>query len=50
MSTYTVKQIAKAAGVSVRTLHHYHEIGLLAPRHMGAGLHSRLSYRFGANE
>jgi len=36
MSTYTVKQIAKSAGVSVRTLHHYHEIGLLVPRHMGA--------------
>jgi len=36
MSTYSVKQIAKAAGVSVRTLHHYHEIGLLVPRHIGA--------------
>ncbi len=36
MSQYTVKQIAKAAGVSVRTLHHYHEIGLLVPRNMGA--------------
>ena len=36
MSKYTVKQIARAAGVSVRTLHHYHEIGLLVPRHIGA--------------
>ncbi len=36
MSTYTVKQIAKAAMVSVRTLHYYHEIGLLLPRHTGA--------------
>lgn len=36
MSKYTVKQIAKLADVSVRTLHHYHEIGLLVPRHNGA--------------
>ncbi len=36
MSTYTVKQIAKLAGVSVRTLHHYHEAGLLVPRNIGA--------------
>ncbi len=36
MSKYTVKQIARAAGVSVRTLHHYHEIGLLVPSHIGA--------------
>lgn len=28
---YTVKQLADAAGVSVRTLHYYDEIGLLAP-------------------
>lgn len=28
---YTVKQLAKLAGVSVRTLHHYDQIGLLAP-------------------
>lgn len=29
--TYTVKQLAKIAGVSVRTLHYYDEIGLLKP-------------------
>jgi DNA-binding transcriptional MerR regulator len=29
---YTVGQVAKAAGVTVRTLHHYDEIGLLSPR------------------
>jgi MerR family transcriptional regulator, thiopeptide resistance regulator len=29
--SYTVGEVAKAAGVSVRTLHHYHHIGLLAP-------------------
>lgn len=29
--TYTVKQLAKLAGVSVRTLHYYDEIGLLKP-------------------
>ncbi len=27
----TVSQVARLAGVSVRTLHHYDEIGLLAP-------------------
>lgn len=32
----TVKQVAKAAGVSVRTLHHYDAIGLLAPAEIGA--------------
>jgi len=28
---YTVRQVAKMAGVSVRTLHHYDHIGLLSP-------------------
>lgn len=28
---HTVGQVARMAGVSVRTLHHYHEIGLLTP-------------------
>ncbi|HEX6930280.1 MAG TPA: MerR family transcriptional regulator [Gammaproteobacteria bacterium] len=32
MAEYTVKQLAELAGVSVRTLHHYDEINLLAPR------------------
>lgn len=32
----TVRQVAKAAGVSVRTLHHYHAVGLLKPDHVGA--------------
>lgn len=32
MTGYTVKQLAKLAGISVRTLHHYDEIGLLKPR------------------
>ena len=31
MGTYTVKQLARLSGVSVRTLHHYDEIGLLRP-------------------
>lgn len=31
MTAYTVKKLAKAAGVSVRTLHHYDRIGLLKP-------------------
>ena len=32
----TVRQVAKAAGISVRTLHHYDTIGLLKPEHIGA--------------
>ena len=31
----TVRQVAKAAGVSVRTLHHYDAVGLLKPDHVG---------------
>lgn len=30
--TYTVKQLSNLAGVSVRTLHYYDEIGLLKGR------------------
>lgn len=33
---YTVKQVAELAGVSVRTLHHYDQIGLLKPSQIGA--------------
>lgn len=36
MSVYTVKQMAKLSGVSVRALHHYDAIGLLRPRAVGA--------------
>jgi DNA-binding transcriptional MerR regulator len=32
----TVKQLAAISGVTVRALHHYDEIGLLAPAHVGA--------------
>ncbi|QYO75139.1 MerR family transcriptional regulator [Devosia salina] len=35
MRTYTVNQLARLAGVSVRTLHHYDEIGLLKPAFTG---------------
>jgi DNA-binding transcriptional MerR regulator len=35
MKTYTVKQLAELAGISVRALHHYDEIGLLKPAHLG---------------
>jgi MerR family transcriptional regulator, thiopeptide resistance regulator len=36
--SYSVGQIARLAGVSVRTLHHYHRIGLLSPAvRTGAG-------------
>ena len=31
-NTYTTKQLADLAGVSVRALHHYDKIGLLCPR------------------
>lgn len=32
---HTVKQVAQMAGVSIRTLHHYDDIGLLKPAHVG---------------
>ena len=32
---YTVKQLSNLAGVSVRTLHYYDEIGLLKPSSVG---------------
>ena len=35
--TYTVKQVAQLAGVSVRTLHHYESVGLLAPQRRDNG-------------
>lgn len=28
---YTVHEVAKISGVSIKTLHHYHKIGLLMP-------------------
>lgn len=33
---YTVKQLSDIAGISVRTLHHYDDIALLAPTRIGA--------------
>jgi DNA-binding transcriptional MerR regulator len=36
MKELTVKQLAAISGVTVRTLHHYDEIGLLTPAHVGA--------------
>ncbi len=41
MSSYTVQKLAILAGVSVRTLHHYDEIGLLKPARV-----ERNGYRF----
>ena len=35
--TYTVKELADLAGVSVRTLHYYDEIGLLIPERNESG-------------
>jgi DNA-binding transcriptional MerR regulator len=37
MMVYTVKQVAKLAGVSVRTLHYYDEVGILQPKSRSAG-------------
>lgn len=34
MKEYSIQQLATLAGVSVRTLHYYHEIGLLTPAHV----------------
>lgn len=34
--TYTVKSVAELAGVSIRTLHHYDQIGLLRPAGLSA--------------
>ncbi len=39
--SYSVKELSKLAGVSVRTLHHYDEIGLLSPAYR-----SEKGYRF----
>src|SRR5690606_11361985 len=44
MGTYTVKQLARLSGVSVRTLHHYDAIGLLKPAFLGEN-HYRYSGR-----
>src|SRR5262249_1330709 len=38
---YTVKQVARMSGISVRTLHFYDEMGLLKPAYFGAN-----GYRF----
>ncbi len=38
---YTVKDLAKLSGVTIRTLHHYDEIGLLKPAYHGVN-----GYRF----
>src|SRR5438552_2589890 len=38
---YTVKQLSDLAGVSVRTLHYYDEIGLLRPSSVGANGYRR---------
>ena len=35
--TYTIGELAKLAGVSVRTLHHYDQIGLLRPEDRNPG-------------
>lgn len=42
---YKIKEVADMAGVSVRTLHHYDQIGLLIPHHIGEN-----GYRFYSDE
>ena len=36
-ASYTVGQVAHLSGVTVRTLHHYDEIGLLSPTERTSG-------------
>ena len=45
MEAYTIKKLADIAGVSVRTLHYYDEIGLLKPQYR-----HRNSYRYYGEE
>jgi DNA-binding transcriptional MerR regulator len=45
LSPYTVKQMAKLSGVSVRALHHYDALGLLRPSSVGAN-----GYRYYSRE
>ena len=45
MEKFSVKQLAKLAGVSVRTLHHYDEIGLLKP-----AIRTEAKYRYYTKE
>ena len=40
-TAYTVKQVSRLSGVSVRTLHFYDEVGLLKPAYQAAN-----GYRF----
>ncbi len=35
MKEWTVSELARLAGISVRALHHYDEIGLLVPVRVG---------------
>jgi DNA-binding transcriptional MerR regulator len=42
---YTIKQLSNLAGISVRTLHYYDEIGLLKPSQVGEN-----GYRYYAND
>ncbi|NUR43401.1 MAG: MerR family transcriptional regulator, partial [Streptomyces sp.] len=41
--SYSVGQVAGFAGVTVRTLHHYDDIGLLAPGERSHAGHRRYS-------
>jgi MerR family regulatory protein len=44
MRVYTVKEVAKLSGVSVRALHHYDEIGFLKPAYVGEHADFRARY------
>ena len=37
LNTFRIGELARRTGVSVRTLHHYHELGLLVPEHHSPG-------------
>lgn len=43
--SHTVHEVAKLSGVTIKTLHHYHKIGLLVPEWVGAN-----GYRYYSDE
>ncbi len=44
MKFYTVTEVSRLAGVSVRALHHYDQIGLLKPAHVGENRYRYYGY------
>ncbi|WP_306212204.1 MerR family transcriptional regulator [Actinoplanes sp. RD1] len=42
--TWSIGELARATGLTVRTLHHYDDIGLVRPSHRSRGGHRRYDY------